>query len=213
MSNHRDQAILWARQMMEQDFVVLDTETTGLESNAEACSIAIVAKDNTILLNSLVRPCAPIPSAASRIHSITDAQVKDAPTILDLEEQLIAALQGRPVVVYNAEFDARILRQSLLFRGAELAVRAGGNGTPYKLPEDHFCHRHNFKPECAMEAFAAFYGDWNDYKGSYTWKRLTVAAAHFGINTQGAHGALADCLMTLGVVKGMAASKLSTEER
>lgn len=205
--NHsdRDEAILWARKIVETDFVVLDTETTGLDSSAEACSIAIVRQDRTVLLNSLIKPCAPIPNAATKIHGITNEMVQDAPGILDLEPELIAALQDKTIVIYNADYDTRILRQSFLYAGAEL------HGTPYKLPHEHFCHHNNLKAACAMEAFAAFYGDWNEYKSSYTWKRLTVAAAHFNLATSGAHGALADCLMTLGVVEGMAASRLSTE--
>lgn len=201
----RDRAILWARQILKTDFVVLDTETTGLDENAEACSIAVIGQDETVLLDSLVKPRSVIPGAASRIHGITNEMVQDAPGILDLESQLAAALNEKTVIIYNADFDASILRQSFLRAGAQL------HGAPYRLPERHIVHRLNFMPECAMEAFAAFYGDWNDYRGSYTWKKLTVAASYFNISTDGAHGALADCLMTLGVVRGMAEAKLSNE--
>lgn len=37
--------------------------------------------------------------------------------------------------------------------------------------------------ECAMVEYAAWWGDWDDYHGSYTWQRLN-----------GGHRALGDCL-------------------
>lgn len=202
----RDSAIVWARQILETDCVVLDTETTGLDNNAEVCQIGIINKNGDILLDQLIKPQQPIPPDATRIHGITNQMIKDAPTVLELESQLVTALKGKTVIIYNADYDARLLRQSFLAR------EATPENVPYKLPEDHVFHYRSFKPECAMEAFAAFYGDWNDYKGSYTWKRLTVAAKYFQLDTHGAHGAITDCLMTLGVVRGMAATPLSEEE-
>jgi DNA polymerase III epsilon subunit-like protein len=203
----RDQAILWARQILQTDFIALDTETTGLENDAEACQIGIVDRAGNILLDSYIKPGQPIPARATQLHGISDETVKDAPTILDLESQLAAALRGRMVIVYNAEYDARILRMSFLRAGAQR------HGAPYRLPETCPVHRNNFRPECAMEVFAAFYGDWNDYRGNYHWQKLTTAARYFGVSTDGAHGAVADALMTLKVIEGMANSKLSQEDK
>jgi DNA polymerase-3 subunit epsilon len=58
-----------------------------------------------------------------------------------------------------------------------------------------------------MEAYAEWYGDWNSYHGSYTYQKLTNAARRFGVTTEGAHSALADCLMTLAVIKAMTDQK------
>lgn len=207
MSNtDRDRAILWARQMLEQEFVVLDTETTGLDYDDVAVQIGIVNRDGAILLDTYVKPWKPIPARATQLHGITDEMVKGAPTILELEPQLAAALQGQVVLIYNAEYDANILRRSFLYSGAEK------HGAPYRLPETHWTFWGIFKPECAMEAFAAFYGDFNARYGTYRWQKLTTAAAHFGLSVVGAHGAVQDALTTLAVVKKMAESKLSAEE-
>lgn len=206
MSNtDRDRAILWAREILTHDPVFLDTETTGLDYDDVAVQIGIVDHTGAILLDTYVRAWKPIPARATQLHGITDEMVKGAPTILELEMEIFAALQGRAVVIYNAEYDARILRMSFLSDGARKY------GAPYKLPEGHFAHIGTFKPECAMEAFAAFYGDFNARYGSYRWQKLTTAAAHFGLSVVGAHGAVADALLTLAIVRKMAETKLSTE--
>ena len=52
----------------------------------------------------------------------------------------------------------------------------------------------------------------NDYKGSYRWQRLTNAAAQQGVVTDGqAHRALADVMMTLGVLQAMARQRVGGE--
>ncbi len=58
---------------------------------------------------------------------------------------------------------------------------------------------------CAMETFAEIYGEWNDYRGNYKWQRLSTACAYYKIPVVGAHGALADCQMTLKMCEAMLA--------
>ncbi|GGZ39657.1 hypothetical protein [Streptomyces bluensis] len=48
--------------------------------------------------------------------------------------------------------------------------------------------------ECAMEQYAAFYGDWHDYFGSYTWQKLG-----------GGHRALGDTRAVIRRLEEMAA--------
>lgn len=170
------------------DFLVLDTETTGLH-DGEICQIAIVSAAGETLLDTLVKTCQPIPPDATNIHGITDYLVKGAPTWSEITDQVKTILQSAGnLVVYNAVYDRKMMHKS--------AERAGLPKTEWK----EIC-----KWWCAMEAFAEEYGDWNDYHGSYRWQRLTTAARHYGIQVNGAHSALGDCLMTLAVVKAMAA--------
>lgn len=176
-------------------FVVLDTETTGLH-DGEICQIAIVQDDGSILMNEYVRPVRGIPADATRIHGITDEMVADAPGWAAVAPAVQDILTGKDVIIYNAVYDRKMMHQS--------GEKAGIDKIEWKaLARFH----------CAMEAYAEYAGDWNSYHGNYRYYKLTEAARHFGgIPTNGAHGALADCRMTLAVVCTMV-SKVSAALR
>lgn len=168
-----------------KDFNVLDTETTGLYEG-EIVQIAIINSAGEILLNTLIKPVEPIPADATNIHGITDEMCKDAPNWLDLAPKIKTILEGKPLVVYNAVYDRKMMHQT-----------AERHGLP-KVEWKEVCEWH-----CAMEAFAEFYGDWNQYRHSYRWQKLVIAARHCGVDYEDAHNALADCFMALGVTKHM----------
>jgi DNA polymerase-3 subunit epsilon len=180
-SDDRAKAAAWARVILEQGALILDTETTGLDGNAEIVQIAIVTTEGRAILNSLVKPSGKIPEEASRIHGITDEHVAIAPTWPDLWPAVRRVIEGRVVVVYNADYDTRLLFQSGLFAGIPMLEIN-------RLTEWH----------CAMQQYAAWVGDWNSYRRSYRWQRLPG----------GDHTALGDCLATLGVLKQMAAEEV-----
>lgn len=212
MTKERDSAILWARRIIEQEFVVLDTETTGLDSDDVAVQIGIVNQAGVILLDSYVRPHKPIPIRATQLHGITDAMVQNAPTFREILPILDRAVTDKIVLIYNKEYDQRILLQSADANsfGIEAWWLAPRIWKPER-PTDH--HPNQTRWQCVMEQFAQFYGDWNDYRGNYRWQKLTVAVSYFGISTEGAHGAVADALTTLWVVEGMAKARLSGEAK
>ncbi len=170
------------------NFAILDTETTGLR-DGEICQIAVIDAEGKTLIDTLVKPLHGIPFDASRIHGIYDNDVKDAPTWRDVAPLVQAAITRRDVVVYNAVYDRKFMHKS--------AEACGMEKIDWKTISPFFC---------AMEAFAEFYGDWNNYHSSYTWKSLSTAAQYLNITVENAHSALGDCLMTLGVLRGMYAS-------
>lgn len=183
----RDAAIFWARTLLpprcsRQDWVILDTETTGLDQMAEIVEISIIAPDGRVLLDTLVRPLNSIPPTATAIHHISDVMVTTAPQFPDVYNELIGLLQGRVVVTYNAAFDRRVLRQAQ---------------QRYKLPSIHA-----MRWACAMQQNARYRGEWNAARRAYRWKHLE----------SGDHTALGDCRATLQLLHQMAASKLSMEE-
>lgn len=169
------------------DYVILDTETTGLH-DGEIVQIAIIDSSGTPLIDTLVKPIYSIPQDAMRIHGITNEMVKDAPNWATVTQQVQAILTGRNVIVYNAVYDRKMMHKS--------AEKIGSPAIDWKIISTWYC---------AMEAFAEVYGDWNDYRQSYRWQKLTTAAAYYNVQIKNAHSALGDCLMTLGVVKAMAA--------
>lgn len=172
------------------NYLILDTETTGINSTSEIVSIAVIASDGRTLLNTLVHPTRPIPAEATKIHGITNEQVKDAlPFPAELLHEM---LKDRNVIIYNADYDV-----TMLFRSTDMA------GLPY-IDWNKVANYH-----CAMEAFAEIYGDWNDYRKSYRWQKLDTAANYYKVKAVEAHSALGDCLTTLAVCKKMVASEVS----
>jgi DNA polymerase-3 subunit epsilon len=178
----RQSAIAWAQAMMSDPHVVfLDTETTGLDGNSEVIEIAIVDRAGNVLVDSLVRPKEPIPPVATAIHGISDQDVASAPPWDDLYPRIASICCDRRVVVYNAEFDFRLVRQSCLRVGL--------------TPEESRFH-------CAMQAFTLFHSG-PVHRGRPRFLSLNFAANSFSLAIPG-HRALGDALACLGVVQGMA---------
>ena len=168
-----------------ENYLILDTETTGLH-DGEICQIAVIESSGKAVLDTFVKTKNPIPLQATSIHGITTDMVKDAPTWCEISPKLEVLLRDNLVIIYNAVYDRKMMHKS-----AEC----------WELPKvdwKSFC-----RFECAMEAYAEFYGDWNSYHGSYRWQKLSVAAASERVPVENAHNALGDCLMTLGVVTAM----------
>lgn len=164
-------------------FYILDTETTGLGNEDEIVEIAIIDNTDGIILNKLIKPTIKIPSIATNIHGITNEMVKDSPSINEFID-ILEKLKGETIYIYNKDFDIRLLKQSL----AKFNINF--NEKDY-----------NFK--CAMEEYAEFVGEWNEYRGNYKWHKLTQAYNDIPNKNEkiiGAHRALQDCLMTLEVV-------------
>jgi DNA polymerase III subunit epsilon len=174
-------ATVWARSLLRSagrwGWLIIDTETTGIDQAAEIVEIGILAPSGTVLLNTLVRPRCRIPAAATAIHQITDALVAEARTFPEVYDQLVGLMRGRWMVAYNAAFDARILHQG--------------------------CRRYQLPPvgeagwQCVMLQYARYVGEWDANRHAYRWQRLAGAG--------GDHTAIGDCRATLGLLRDMAA--------
>ena len=182
-----------ARAWLEANALILDTETTGLGDDAEVVELALVDCAGAVLLDTLVRPSGPVPAEAAAIHGITDAMLAGAPTWSEILARFCDLVEGRQVVIYNREFDVRVIRQT-----------AHRYGLP--APQGFDLELDGSAVHCAMQAYAGFHGEWSEEKGQYRWQRLSAAAAQQGVTVTNAHRALGDCLMTLGVVRAMAST-------
>lgn len=165
------------------DYVVLDTETTGLDEDAEIVEIAIVDSTGKVLLDTLVKPSKPLPvyCEASEIHGITNEMLVNAPNWQDIYEKVRGVLLGKQVLIYNAKFDCRLIQQT--------------------------CDKYNLlspiqNAKCVMLEYAQWYGEWNEYNGNYRWHKLGNAVRYLGLSFNGQeHRALFDCQAALGVWK------------
>lgn len=172
----RERVVDWACGLLQRkDWVILDTETTGTFDFDEIVQVAILSCDGEILLDTLVRPTQSIPLDATAIHGITNDDVKDAPLFPEVYEKIEAIIQEKTVVIYNAQFDVRLIQQSL----------AKHNLLPIGLDLDNV--------DCAMLMYSAWVGELWPY-GGYKWQKLE----------SGDHTALGDCRATLELIKKMA---------
>ena len=164
------------------EFVILDTETTGLDEDAEIVEIAIIDNHGNVLFNSYIKPSQPIDetSVAVGIHGITNATVANAPTWREAYPKILPILLSKAVVIYNAQYDTRLINQT---------------NAKYGLGNVHL------NAHCAMLKYAEFYGEENYYSGGYRWQSLAKAMQQTGNQFKGkAHSALADCLAVFDIL-------------
>lgn len=183
----RRAAILWARDVIcDERAVILDTETTGLDPLSDGIVQIGIVETSTgrVLLDSYIKPDRAIdervgweedvdrpwrldlkPINAFTVNDIRNADVFSAPTFAEIYPLVAQVLHGRRVVVYNAAFDSKFIW--------ELCKR-------HALPHLNF---HFNEWECAMLAYAMFFGEWSDRHQSYTWQKL-----------HGNHGAVGDAI-------------------
>ncbi len=182
----RAAAIKLAQKRIAQRPVYLDTETTGFKKNDVLIEISIIDHDGSTLVDTLVNPNRRIPYDAIEIHDITNEMVQDAPTWKEIWPKVEAALAGRAVGIYNADFDTRIIKQT---------------------------HAHNqmrwVKPTGTtffdiMKPYAQFYGKWNSRHGNYRWQSLEKARVQCGLSLPNSHRALDDTLLTRALLHYMA---------
>ena len=95
--------------------IVLDTETTGLES-AEGHRIievgAIELIDRRLTgrrFHQYLNPDREIDAAAVEIHGITNAMLEDKPRFADVVLEFIAFVKGAELLIHNAPFDVGFL--------------------------------------------------------------------------------------------------------
>ena len=183
----RDNAIEQARNLVNSNILILDTETTGMSGEDQVIELGIIDVTGKIIANTLVNTDRAIDKYAFQVHGITkpmlmqsdhwgiiDIQVKDTISKYDL------------VVMYNAPFDKRLMAQSAEFFSMD------GN---YYLEEMPYV--------CLMQLFKAYNYD----------KKLSLEKAlnSCGITPRAVHRAVADCHDTLALLKHIASGYTSYE--
>ncbi|MEI6863215.1 MAG: exonuclease domain-containing protein [Candidatus Omnitrophota bacterium] len=160
-------------------FTIFDFETTGLYpySGDRICEVACVkwqpSKRGIKKFHSLVNPGRPISYIASSINGISDDMVKDSPLIEDILPDILKFMEGSVLVAYNAGFDLGFLEAAL--------------GDKKDVLKNYYV------VDALVLARRLFHGI-----GRYN---LGNVSRSLGLNPEGEHRALADVMMTLGVLK------------
>ena len=103
--------------LVEDELVVMDTETTGVDSERDALIeiSACVLRGAEVLdtFDTFVDPRRPIPAEIVALTGITQGDVEDSPDPGAAVGQFAAFAAGRPIVAHNARFDRGfVMRQA-----------------------------------------------------------------------------------------------------
>ena len=160
-------------------FVILDTETTGLEASKgdKIISLAALKIRNSLIqenefLDELINPERDSPWESVKSHHITDEHVRGKPTLPELQSKINLFLKKSILIGHNIEFDKKFIYQDAV--NSDLSKR--------------------MKKITSIDTIyltAALYPDLENYDLSYL-------CEHFNIRTndQIRHSALGDCWIT-----------------
>jgi DNA polymerase-3 subunit epsilon len=116
------------RRLVDLNYTVFDTETTGLEPSAgdEIISLGAVRIVNARLLKheifeQLVNPQRPINRDSSRIHGIEAQALLGQPTIAEVLPQFQRFCEDTVLIAHNAAFDMRFLEMKEAATGIRFA--------------------------------------------------------------------------------------------
>lgn len=172
-----------------EDYVVFDLETTGVSPyNDEVIEIsAVKARKGKVVeeFSKLVNPKRTIPFAASRVNNITDDMVSDAPFFDEVLRHFLEFVGEDVLVGHNIQsFDMKFI-----YRDCERYF--------HQLITNDYVDTLILAKRCFPE--------WRH-------KRLGDLADYYGISTQGAHRALADCRMNQRVFE-LLGKEMNTEKK
>jgi len=100
--------------------VILDTETTGLNSDNgdRIVEIGCVELVNHVATGATyhqyVNPERPMPDEAFQIHGLSEAFLSEFPIMSDIIDKFLEFIGVAPLVIHNAEFDLRFLNAELV---------------------------------------------------------------------------------------------------
>ena len=104
---------------MAKKYIILDTETTGLEVEQGHRVIEIGAvllndrKKSEEHFHSYLNPERLIDEEASKVHGISNQDLEDKPLFQEIAEEFLEFIQGSTLVIHNADFDVGFLNNEL----------------------------------------------------------------------------------------------------
>ena len=103
--------------MMER-FVVLDTETTGLDAdNGDkiieiGCVEIIDRKITENIFHKYINPEREVDPDAYKVHGLSNKFLKDKPSFNEIIDGFVSYISDSPLIIHNAPFDMGFLRKA-----------------------------------------------------------------------------------------------------
>jgi DNA polymerase III subunit epsilon len=169
----------WVDSLMNRprdSWVILDTETTGFGPIDEVIELSIIDGAGQVLVDKKrFKPKCEMSPGAQEVHGISIEDLQDEMDFGDFAEELDAILHKRRIVIYNANFDIRMLTQTAVIHSSLDRV----------IYDD---------VTCAMLKYAEFVGEIKRGGGGFKWQKLPG----------GDHTSLGDCQAVLEIIRRMA---------
>ena len=105
--------------------VVLDTETTGLsfKDGHRIVEIGCIELDNLIptkkVFHCYLNPERKVSESALKVHGYTDEFLSDKKKFVEIADEFLGFIEGKKIVIHNAEFDIAHLNNELSLIGKE----------------------------------------------------------------------------------------------
>lgn len=112
-------ATLFTKLNIPDDFIMLDTETTGLENDDEVVELGIIDARGNELYSCTFRPEKAVNPEAAKVSGLTNEKLADSPLFRDEWPKIKAVIADHPVIAHNIDFDSRLLAQTARKYGLE----------------------------------------------------------------------------------------------
>lgn len=163
--------------LKSNNYIILDTETTGLASNDEVIELAIVDINGTVLYESIFLPTKVVSPFIRKLTGLHKADFIGKPTFANEWEKIKKIMTDKIVIGHNVMFDKRLMKQTLDIYGIDSSCI-----------EKMFC---GFVDTVALV---------KKYLKLGSYKQEDIANA-FCVNNKNAHRAASDCITLLEILK------------
>lgn len=167
-------------------YIILDTETTGLEDTDEVVEICLIDTSGKILFESLIKPTQEIPNGAIRIHGITDKMVEAAPKWNEVWDEIKSIMIDKTLLIFNSGFDISMIMQTC---------------QKYDIKTAQYNIDDSIKAKCLMNIYS-------NYVESSRWIGLQAACHWEGVEITQDHRAKGDCLMVLELIRKISVAEI-----
>jgi len=161
---------------LPDEFVVIDTETTGVKDTDEVVELSVVSSHGEVLYHSYYYPDVEVNPFAAKVNHLSKEKLAGNPKFSAEEAQkIVSAINGLPIVGHNISFDARMIVQT-----AEHYKLGGITAVIVSLATNIYDTMSIAKKHMKAD--------------SYALNNLTTMV---GITREETHDSTGDCLMTL----------------